>query len=121
MDQPRMAEQLSRIEQVQDRIRQVIVDETLDNLEGLIAELGSRIQTVHQLIITDKTIQSGVTRRLQLIATTQSDLEALAGTRLGTFGAKLVKARQNSMLSHKYRIEPARVNATMAKSTDIMG
>ena len=121
MDNPHINEQLDRIEQIQERIRQVLVDETLDDLEGLVAELGSRIQTILKLVSSHGAKPADAPERLMQIATAQSDLEALAGSRLSKFSAELVKARQNSMLSTKYRIEPARVNATMATSTDIIG
>lgn len=121
MDEQQCMLQLDRIVEIQQRLRQVVVDETLDQLEELVTELSSRIITVRQAIDDGSMAGGKVKERLVSILTEQTELAELTKSKLASFGGRLVKAQQNTMISGKYRIEPARINASMAKSTDIIG
>lgn len=121
MDEQQYSLQLDRIVEIQERLRQIVTDETLDQLEELVTELSSRIITVRQGIDSGELAGTATGERLAVILTEQTELFALSKAKLANLGDRLIKAQNNSMISGKYTIEPARVSASLLKSTDIIG
>lgn len=112
--------QLTRIEQIQQRLRQVIMDETLDQFEELLTELNSRLGTVFggggQLARL-----APYHERIERISTGQQELAKLAEGALAILAKRLSSTHDARQLNNKYKVEPAKLAASLRISTDLTG
>jgi len=90
--------QLDRIEAVQARTRQVITDESLTDLEALVAEFGSRLKTVKSWLSQHPQARPPEQLiRLQEILTNQREIKQLIELQLTAMGSRLgnIKSARN--------------------------
>jgi hypothetical protein len=120
-NEDRIELQLARIEAIQARLRQVLMDETLDDLEALVAELSSRLGTV--LGGPDRVNPRAAAHlvRIRAIGQAQRELAALARGSLQALGDRLAGARDQRRLSDGYGLRAAKADAAMRRSTDLTG
>jgi len=112
--------QLKRITEIHHRLTQVLLDETLTDMEALVAELGSRLNTVITAIEADPPSEESQ-EVLNRLLEDQRDLEQMMQARLESTGDKLLGAKRNSLVNKKYRFSSAKTNAELVKSMDITG
>ncbi|MBN2082579.1 hypothetical protein JW859_10300 [bacterium] len=113
--------QLDRIETVQGRIRQVVTDESLTELEALVSEFGSRIGTVRALIEQHPAIRTAEDlARLQEILIVQRELERLIEFQLTAMGQRLGNIRSARNINKTYNAAEPK-NAGPLLRRDILG
>jgi hypothetical protein len=117
----RLELQLARIEAIQARLRQVLMDETLDDVEALVAELGSRFNTV--LGDSDEVDPRAVAQldRIRGIGQAQRELAALAQGCLRALGGRLAGARDQRRMSDGYTVRAAKAESAVHHRTDLTG
>jgi hypothetical protein len=113
--------QLERIEQIQQRLHQVIRDETLDQFEELLTELNSRLSTVFGTGGVQLSQLAPHRERIERIGTAQQELAKLAGAALATLTKRLSATHDARQLNNKYKVEPAKLAASLRTSTDLKG
>ena len=113
--------QLERIEQIQQRLRQVIMDETLDHFEELLSELGSRLITVFGEAGERLPQLRPYRERIERINTAQQELSKLAESALAMLAKRLSATRDTRQVNDKYKAGPAKLAASLRISTDLTG
>lgn len=113
--------QLERIEQIQQRLHQVIRDETLDQFEELLAELNSRLGTVFSAG-GGRSAQLKLHReRLERIGISQRELASLSESVLAILAQRLSASHAARQLNNKYKVEPVKLAAALRLGTDLTG
>lgn len=113
--------QLDRIEAIQDRLRQVLMDETLDGFEALVAELGSRLRTALGTPEQPNPQAAGQRERIAAIGVNQRELAALAAGTIRSLGGRLKSAREGRRLTDGYGGRAARAAAQLRAGLDLIG
>lgn len=117
----RLELQLARIEAIQARLRQVLMDETLDDVEALVAELGSRFKTVLGDPAEVNPHAVAQLERIRGIGQAQRELAALAQGCLRTLGGRLAGARDRRRMSDGYTVRAAKAESAVRHRTDLTG
>jgi len=112
--------QLSRIEEIQERLRQVLVDGTLQDVEELCAELSSRLASLlaeHDSLPADLAHHR---EQMQRIGVAQEELAHLGLRVRDSLSDQLGRVRTACHAASTYAIEPARATAELRATTDII-
>lgn len=112
--------QLTRIEEVQERLRQVLVDGTLQDVEELCAELSSRLASVLGEHSASPAGLAHHSEQVQRIGVAQDELAQLGLRVRNSLSDQLGRARRACHVANSYTIEPTRTTAELRTTTDII-
>lgn len=117
----RLDGQLERIRKVQAELRRVVLDETLEDLEELLAEKRSRLEGL--LLAGHFLGEWRKERAAELRAVLEEDraLVRLIRQKLKLLGTRLKKAHESRYVATQYAIAPARTCAQSLHGTDVTG
>lgn len=113
--------QLDRIRELQVKIHQVIQDESLSQLEELVAELGSRLTTVLSMLEADRGLQSEYLDAIGEILVRQRELLAIGGQVSSQLKEHLGKTHEAVSAASKYAFSDPRLEARLRISKDLIG
>jgi hypothetical protein len=113
-----LRQQIERIRLLQDEVQRVLLDDSLDQLEQCIAELGSRLASVISTALTGNESAQEPARTLEALLSRQRELEALVQRKLQVIGTELSKARASRAAARRYAVDPVQATARSKPSAD---
>jgi hypothetical protein len=121
MEPSRIEQQIERIEEVQAKLRKVIMEDTLPGLEELIAELGSRLKT---LLPEGDELPAEIMpyrERFTRIVERNAQLEGLMQTQLKLISNRLRKTKDSQKLLTMYSGQSSKLRQFAKRSLDVDG
>lgn len=94
--------QLRGVEAAQTRIREVVLDDTLEGLEELLAEKGARLSAVLNRVVREPRVDNAVLSRLGLILQSDEQLMGLIRRRLQVLRSEIRKTHDAGTMLRAY-------------------
>lgn len=114
-----LRQQIKCIHALQDEVRSVLLDDSLDRLEQRIAELGSRLASVTSAALAGDGGEQESARMLEAVLSRQRELETLVRRKLQVLGTELAKARAARAAARRYAVDPVQAAARGNPSADV--